>query len=872
MLLCVTEPGALGEEKGHRSPCTQPQPATPNPRHGLRMRTVLPSCQRTLVPAASALVMEASGGAGGAFLKDVVAYVEVWSSKGTENYSKTFTKQLEDMGATVSKTLNKQVTHVIFKDGYQSTWDKAQKIRAKLVSVLWVEKCRMAGARVDESLFPAVNTDEHLPNLIRRKHKCMQPKDFIPKTPENDKRLQKKFEKMAEELQRQKAALDDDVPVLMFESPQSLVYSSPVNMMKKRLQEMKEKRENLSPTSSQMLEQSQQNPCVSLLKTSLNMSHQPSSSDESFASGSHLSFDGPCGDQERKLGRSSNEMARMTCPSSPVLRASSFYGSASSNHLRQPSPQKAADTPSKEGVNQQKEATSEVTDSKRKQAAGVSQGMADEKHCLSPTKSVIEERVVHLEPKSSPAKRKRTADLGSPSKGKLKKRYKRKSTPAVQLFKSDCSPQSTTRPIPGTPDVEASSYEDYFSPDNLKERNSGRLPKAQLLASPSLFRCKGLSKWERKNMLEMCDFTCIGEKHRSTNISDLISKSTCSLEKPDKEDVNTASTCLPLLGTSADDSPGQRRHPGPQPREDTGPEGSSHPDILYSPAHDITPLKGSSTETRDPGDGKGSPKEGTTPPASASPESEAHSCNLSLGEDRNVEEKENVATGYPGSVKNGLGRPDPSDSSYRGLVRPQEKPKNSGKEKEPTRTLVMTSMPSEQQDLIIQVVSTLRGFSFAPEVCESTTHVLVGKSVRTLNVLMGIARGCWILSYQWVLLSLELGHWISEEPFELFETFPAAPICRRERHLSTQQYRGTLFANQPKMFIAPASSPPRAKLCELVLLCGGQVSPAPQLASLIIGPYKGKREARIQYLSEKWVLDSITQHKICDFNNYQLLQ
>lgn len=134
------------------------------------MRTPLPSCRRTLGPAASAgRVMEASGGVGGAFLKDVVAYVEVWSSKGTENYSRTFAKQLEDMGATVSKTLNKQVTHVIFKDGYQSTWDKAQKTGAKLVSVLWVEKCRMAGALVDESLFPAVNTDEHLPNLSRKK-------------------------------------------------------------------------------------------------------------------------------------------------------------------------------------------------------------------------------------------------------------------------------------------------------------------------------------------------------------------------------------------------------------------------------------------------------------------------------------------------------------------------------------------------------------------------------------------------------------------------------------------------------------------------------------------------------------------------------
>lgn len=35
----------------------------------------------------------------------------------------------------------------------------------------------------------------------------MQPKDFIPKTPENDKRLQKKFEKMAKELQRQKTTM-----------------------------------------------------------------------------------------------------------------------------------------------------------------------------------------------------------------------------------------------------------------------------------------------------------------------------------------------------------------------------------------------------------------------------------------------------------------------------------------------------------------------------------------------------------------------------------------------------------------------------------------------------------------------------------------
>ncbi|KAB1257622.1 Microcephalin [Camelus dromedarius] len=84
--------------------------------------------------------MAAAGTPGPPVLKGVVAYVEVWSANGTENYSKTFTNQLVDMGAKVSKTFNKQVTHVVFKDGYWSTWDKARRRGLKLVSVLWVEK------------------------------------------------------------------------------------------------------------------------------------------------------------------------------------------------------------------------------------------------------------------------------------------------------------------------------------------------------------------------------------------------------------------------------------------------------------------------------------------------------------------------------------------------------------------------------------------------------------------------------------------------------------------------------------------------------------------------------------------------------------
>uniref|UniRef100_A0A8C4VEY8 BRCT domain-containing protein n=1 Tax=Gopherus evgoodei TaxID=1825980 RepID=A0A8C4VEY8_9SAUR len=101
-------------------------------------------------------------------LEGVSAYVEVWSSNRTENYSKTFAQQLLDMGAKVSKTFNKQVTHIVFKEGHLATWRKAQKTGVKLVSVLWVEKCREAGTHVDESLFPAIYTNEGLPLLIKK--------------------------------------------------------------------------------------------------------------------------------------------------------------------------------------------------------------------------------------------------------------------------------------------------------------------------------------------------------------------------------------------------------------------------------------------------------------------------------------------------------------------------------------------------------------------------------------------------------------------------------------------------------------------------------------------------------------------------------
>ncbi|XP_021797676.2 microcephalin isoform X7 [Papio anubis] len=755
-------------------------------------------------------------------LKDVVAYVEVWSSNGTENYSKTFTTQLVDMGAKVSKTFNKQVTHVIFKDGYQSTWDKAQKRGVKLVSVLWVEKCRTAGAHIDESLFPAANTNEHLPSLIKKKRKCMQPKDFNFKTPENDKRFQKKFEKMAKELQRQKTSLDDDVPILLFESNGSLTYSPTIKInsshhsaMEKRLQEMKEKRENLSPTSSQMIQQSHDNRSNSLCEAPLNISHDTLCSDESIAGGLHSSFDdlcgnSGCGNQERKLGGSINDTKSDMCISSLVLKTNNTHLSPSFAHLDKSSPQKFLSNLSKEEINLQRNIVGKIVTPDQKQAAGMSQETFEEKYRLSPTLSSTKGHLlIHSRPRSSSVKRKRVSyGFHSPPKEKCKRRrsIRRSIMPRLQLCRSEGSLQRMAGPA-----LEAlscgDSYDDYFSPDNLKERNSENLPpKSQLPSNPAQFSCRSLSKKERTSIFEMSDFSCVGKKTRTVDITSFTAKTVSSPQKTANGEGRATLSCV----TSEESSGPEEtlrccRQAGPQQKEDAWPEDNGFSYTFEDPAlpkghdGDLTPLEGILEEVKEAVGLKSTQDEGTTSKISNSSEGEAPSeheprsvvdCNV----ERSAEEKENLPGGYSGSVKNRPTRHDVLDGScdsFKDLIKPHEELKKSGKGKkrqdlykpavlpQPTRTLVMTSMPSEKQNVVIQVVDKLKGFSIAPDVCETTTHVLSGKPLRTLNVLLGIARGCWVLSYDWVLWSLELGHWISEEPFELSNHFPAAPHPKR---------------------------------------------------------------------------------------------
>ncbi|XP_074982559.1 microcephalin isoform X4 [Caretta caretta] len=784
-------------------------------------------------------------------LEGVSAYVEVWSSNRTENYSKTFAQQLLDMGAKVSKTFNKQVTHVVFKEGHLATWRKAQKTGVKLVSVLWVEKCREAGARVDESLFPAIYTNEGLPLLIK-KHKCMQPKDFIEKTPENDKRLQKKLDLMAKELDIQKTATETDIPVLLFEDDGSLAYS-PTNKIKdqcsameKRIKDMKEKRENLSPTASQMstLNSTQPGYGESLGVTSSASALLP---EEHISDSLNLSFDdiwGNCKYKNQKPASAESDIYVSTPSSSDqgnlTPKSSNRKHLSKKLILQRPLEDKlfakrrkskvspdlnqcgedtltSASVSTKSSFLQEKD-LSHITLSQKivqLEAAAVTTG--NQSDSLVSNEDSIN---MHLGDINIPVDT-RDCSLQYKIRGKPKReKYNMKLT-TLALCKRGSENEfllaMTTRNK--SSDIEEASYEDFFSPSNLKksEMHVRHFPLQVQQNSPSApeVSCKrDFLSHKQDKLFEGSDKQCIAlsnKRKRTVETSGVSTESDCKLTECSESTVNVSLNCMSggvntETAEALGSSPLNQLHQNVQKitcrtsvnscPQATGKLLNSSENSKMQHDDALKMLVQLNSERDYHVEGKQwlsetrLPEENTVLMTSDSLKSDKMGAvkpkehPLTFPDSANTEkstgEKEEILLKKCSpSIENKTSVCEATDGScevFNEKSKPSGESKKTGRIKKPTRTLVMTSMSSEKQCAIIQVVNKLGGFLFSDDVCETTTHVVTGSPRRTLNVMLGIARGCWIVCYEWVLWSLECGHWISEEPYELSANFPAAPM------------------------------------------------------------------------------------------------
>lgn len=79
---------------------------------------------------------------------------------------------------------------------------------------------------------------------------------------------------------------------------------------------------------------------------------------------------------------------------------------------------------------------------------------------------------------------------------------------------------------------------------------------------------------------------------------------------------------------------------------------------------------------------------------------------------------------------------------------------------------------------LFQAIYKLGQFEIEDTVSDETSHLVTMDNNRTMNILRGIIRGIWILSFDWITASLAADRWLYEEPFEFLECSPVIQVLK----------------------------------------------------------------------------------------------
>ncbi|XP_076646362.1 microcephalin [Halictus rubicundus] len=174
-------------------------------------------------------------------------------------------------------------------------------------------------------------------------------------------------------------------------------------------------------------------------------------------------------------------------------------------------------------------------------------------------------------------------------------------------------------------------------------------------------------------------------------------------------------------------------------------------------------------------------------------------------------------------------------------------------------SIVMTGLCNDDKNIVKSVVKALGHAKIESSVTKRTTHV-VTTGVRTINMLHGIIRGCWLVSLEWVLKSLEKSAWLNPEEYELTHFSKAVLENRKDRQLFGTSYVPELFAACGNLYIGKCTTPPHNVLKDLIKTAGGHTTERPETAKIVIDT---------NGLKESWVLDCITTGELQPFDQYQ---
>ena len=149
---------------------------------------------------------------------------------------------------------------------------------------------------------------------------------------------------------------------------------------------------------------------------------------------------------------------------------------------------------------------------------------------------------------------------------------------------------------------------------------------------------------------------------------------------------------------------------------------------------------------------------------------------------------------------------------------------------------------------------------------------------RTVNLLKGLMRGCWLLSRQWLFASVERGRWADEEDFELTDFSPAARVFRREREaFGRSRTAAELLADCPPLYFSPRGCrAPVEELRRLAAMGGARLARVARAAGLVVGEVVSERrrsdaEEDVVCLRETWLFDCLQRQQVLPYQDYLLV-
>ncbi|XP_055538258.1 uncharacterized protein LOC129725890 [Wyeomyia smithii] len=179
--------------------------------------------------------------------------------------------------------------------------------------------------------------------------------------------------------------------------------------------------------------------------------------------------------------------------------------------------------------------------------------------------------------------------------------------------------------------------------------------------------------------------------------------------------------------------------------------------------------------------------------------------------------------------------------------------------------LATTNLHSAQYAFVKEAVAKLGDFQVHSDVDDRTTHLVTLGPRRTINILRALARGLWIVTYDWIEQSARASRWLPEEQFELRDFSAAVQICRSERQAFGSRYRMELFADCGAFYVSQHCQVPQDQLRELIITCKGKlVGNALNAKYLIV---QSRRDVKhvpsgSYCLGPMWVLDCISFNKL----------